>query len=144
MKKTLAALFTAFTLSVAACGGSASAAGVYELDKAAFKESMLANMPPEAKKEKAAMDMIDGMFANMNITIELKADGSATMTNKGMPGQKDDTETGTWKLEGSSLKMTTKGKDGKDETKTANYAAGSFSVEMEEEGKKMKMTFKKK
>lgn len=144
MKKTLAALFTAFTLSVAACGGSASAAGVYELDKAAFKESMLANMPPEAKKEKAAMDMIDAMFANMNITIELKADGAATMTNKGMTGQKDDTETGTWKLAGSSLTISTKGKDGKEETKTANYAAGSFSVEMEEEGKKMKMTFKKK
>lgn len=151
MKKTLATFLAALTLSlVSACGGgagaAASAAGVYTLDKAAFKQTMLASMPEEAKKEKMAMEMVDKMADGMNVSIELKADGTATMSIKTeMMGQKkDDTETGTWKLDGNKLTMTTKEKDGKEETKTADYANGSFTVEHEDGGQKMKMTFKKK
>lgn len=151
MKKSFATFLTALTLSlVAACGGGAgaasSAAGVYELDKAALKQTMLAAMPEEAKKEKMAMEMVDKMTDGMNVSIELKADGSATMSFKmDMMGQKkDDTETGTWKLDGTKLSMTTKEKDGKEETKTADYANGSFTIEHEDGGQKMKMTFKKK
>lgn len=151
MKKSFATFLTALTLSlVAACGGGAgaasSAAGVYELDKAALKQTMLAAMSEEAKKEKMAMEMVDKMTDGMNVSIELKADGSATMSFKmDMMGQKkDDTETGTWKLDGTKLSMTTKEKDGKEETKTADYANGSFTIEHEDGGQKMKMTFKKK
>lgn len=149
MKKTLASFLTALTLSfVAACGGdaAASAAGVYQIDKAAFKETMLAAMPAEAKKDKMAMDMIEKMADSMNVSIELKADGTATMSMKmEMMGQKkDDTENGTWKLEGNKLSMTTKDKAGKEETKTAEYAHGAFSIEHDDGGQKMKMTFKKK
>lgn len=151
MKKSIATFLTALTLSlVAACGGGAgaasSAAGVYEMDKAAFKQTMLASMPEEAKKEKMAMEMVDKMADGMNVTIDLKADGSAAMTIKmDMMGQKkDETENGTWKLDGNKLSITTKEKDGKEETKTADYANGSFSIEHEDGGQKMKMTFKKK
>jgi len=151
MKKTLASfLFALSTCLLAACGGGgaaaagAAAAGVYELDKAAFKEAMLANMPEEAKKEKMATDMIDGMVAAMNMSIELKADGTAQMTNKGMPGKPDEVESGTWKLDGSKITFDTKDKDGKAESHTADYANGSITVEMAEGPQKMRLTFKKK
>ena len=150
MKKTFATFLTALTLSFAACGGGAgaasNAAGVYEMDKAAFKQAMLASMPEEAKKEKMAMEMVDKMADGMNVSIELKADNTATMSFKmEMMGQKkDETENGTWKLDGNKLSMTTKDKAGKEETKTADYANGSFTIEHEDGGQKMKMTFKKK
>lgn len=146
MKKTLAALFTALTLSIAACGGgAASAAGVYEIDKAALKAAITASMPAEAK-DKMPAEMLDGMVNGMNISIELKADGTATMSSKMdvMGQKKEDVATGTWKLDGNKLTMTTEDKDGKKETKTVDYQAGSFSVEADEGPMKMKMTFKKK
>ena len=80
MKKTLAALFTALTLSIAACGGgAASAAGVYEIDKAALKAAITASMPAEAK-DKMPAEMLDGMVNGMNISIELKAGESWAST----------------------------------------------------------------
>lgn len=148
MKKTLASALTALTLSLlAACGGgAASAAGHYEIDKAAFKEAMLATMPAEAKNEKMALQMVEQMAAGMNVAVDLAADGTATMSFKMdvMGQKKEDTEHGTWKLEGNKLTMTTKDDAGKEETKTADYANGSFSIEHEDDGRKMKMTFKKK
>lgn len=146
MKKTLASfLFALSSCLLAACGGGSSAAvGVYELDKAAFKDAMLASMDAEAKKEKAAMDMIEGMVAAINMSIELKADGSAQMTNKGVPGQPDDVETGTWKLDGSKITFDTKSKDGKAESHTAEYADGKITIETSEGAQKMRLPFKKK
>ena len=50
---------------------------------------------------------------------------------------------GTWKLEGDQLTMTTKDKDGAEESKTVTLKDGSFSVTEEQGGKKMTMLFKK-
>jgi hypothetical protein len=148
MKQSLSSLFAAISLSLlAACGGGASAAaGVYELDKAAFKEAMLAAMPAEAKQSKEAMGMVDSMAGGMSATIELKADGTASFDMKmTMMGQaKEEKATGTWKLDGSNLTIVTKEKDGKEESKTATYSNGSFSIEENDGGQKMKMTFKRK
>ena len=145
MKKTLPSLLCAITsFLLAACGGGNAAAGVYELDTAAFKEALLANMPAEAKKEKATMDLLDGMVASVDVSIELRADGTAVITPEAAAGQPGNAATGTWKLDGSKLTVTTKQKDGKEEAMTADYANGAFTSEVAQGEMKMKMTFKRK
>lgn len=147
MKKALLA-FSLLSLSfVAACGGAASkAAGVYELDKTAFRAAMLAMMPADAQKEPKALEAIDGMVNGMKVTFDLKADGSAAMNaTMTLLGQaQEESATGTWKLDGNKLTIQTKDKAGKEESKTVDYVEGSFTVEEEKNGQKMKMTFKKK
>ena len=128
---------------VAACGVKASSAvGTYELDKEAFKASMFANVPEpkdlSAEEKKARMDKVAGMVGS-SATIELKAGGTATRTSKGMVMQKDATDHGTWKLDGSKLALTFKDA-GKDETAVADYTDGSFLIV----NGQMRMTFKKK
>lgn len=147
MKKALLA-FSLLSLSfVAACGGAASkAAGVYELDKAAFRAAMLANMPAEVQKEPKALEMFDGMINGMKVTFDLKADGTAAMnaTTTLLDKTQEESATGTWKLDGSKLTIQTKDKAGKEESKTVDYVEGSFTVEEDKDGMKVKMTFKKK
>ncbi len=111
-----------------------------------MKEAMLAAMPADAKADKNAMAMMEGMANSMESTIELKADGTATMRMKmEMMGEKmDESTNGTWKLDGSKLSITAKGKDGKDDTHTVDYADGSFSLEETEGPMKMKMTYRRK
>jgi hypothetical protein len=142
----LAALSLSLLTSCGGAAGAAGAAGVYELDKTAFKEAMLANMPAEAKQNKDAMGMIDGMVKGMSAVVELKADGTATFDMKMdmMGTAKEEKTTGSWKLDGGNLTIVTKEKDGKEESKTAVYSNGSFSIEENEGGQKMKMTFKRK
>ncbi|MCB9879162.1 MAG: hypothetical protein H6835_16325 [Planctomycetes bacterium] len=149
MKKMLTGVVSALALTLlAACGANAaaSAAGHYEVDKALLKEKMMAAMPAANAKDPAAAEMVGKMVEGMVITLDLKADGTATMTSKmEVMGQKmDNTENGTWKLEGGKLSMTGKGKDGKEETKTVDYKDGTFTVEHEQGGQKMQMTFHKK
>jgi hypothetical protein len=143
MKKPLAIALAALALSLlTACGGAsaAGAAGTYQLDKAALKQAALAEVPA-AEKDSPAAKMMGEMFDKMDITLDLKADGSATMTSKGMGA--DSTETGTWKLEGDKLTMTKK-EGGKEESQTGTYANGTLTMEMAEDGQKMKMVFKRK
>ena len=146
MKNTLAASLLALSLFAACSGGASNVPGVYEIDKVALKNAMLAEMPAEAKGQPDATKMMDAFVNGMNITIELRADKTATMSMKGaMAGMPlDNSTTGTWSLDGSKLTIKTKEKDGKEETKVADYANGTFSVENDMSGKKMKMTFKKK
>jgi hypothetical protein len=153
MKKPLATFGSLLVLSLAAaCGGGSSAAvGTYQLDKAAMKQSALGAMTAEEKKQmdalpaeqrKAAEEMMGKTFDAMEMTIELKADGTATATSKGMGPTS--TENGTWKLAGDQLTLTTKDAAGKEESKTGTLANGAFTVTEEEAGRKMTMTFKKK
>ncbi|MBL8755261.1 MAG: hypothetical protein JNK15_18320, partial [Planctomycetes bacterium] len=127
-------------------GGAASAAGTYEIDKAALKTTMAASMPAEAKGNAEMSKMMDAMVDSMVMKLDLKADGTAAMDMKmEMMGQKmEDSATGTWKLDGTKLTVTSKKKDGKEETKVGEYANGSFTIEDDMGGKKVKMTFKKK
>jgi hypothetical protein len=141
MKKTLAA--SLFTLAMfAACSGNAASSvpGTYHAD---VREMMNAMMPVDAKADPEAAKKMDEAVKNSSITMELKADNTATMNAK-MAGMGDHTETGTWKLDGTKLSITTKEKDGKEETKVADYSNGMFTVELDMGGKKVKMTFKKK
>lgn len=147
MKKALLA-FSLLSLSfVAACGGASSkVAGIYEIDKVSLRAAMLSNMPAEAQKEPKALEMVDGMIKDMQVTFDLKTDGSAAMNAKTtMFGKTQEESTaGTWKLDGNKLTIQTKDKAGKEESKTVDYVEGSFTVEEEQGGQKVKMTFKKK
>ena len=150
MKKTLLNLFSAMALTtLAACSGAdaaSSAAGIYELDKAAMKEAMMAMMPAEAKGNAQAVEMAGKMVDGMIVTIELKADGTSKMDSKmEMMGQtQEHSAAGTWKLEGGKLTIDTKDDAGKSETKTVDYKDGMFMVEQEQGGQKIKMTFRRK
>lgn len=144
MKKALLALSLLSLSFVAACGGASSkVAGIYEVDKVSLRAAMLASMPPEAQKEPKALEQLEGMIKDMQVTFDLKADGSAAMNAKTtMFGKaQEESASGTWKLDGSKLTIQTKDKAGKEESKTADYVEGSFTVEVE---KGQKMTFKKK
>jgi hypothetical protein len=154
MKKPLATFGSLLVLSLAAaCGGGSSAAvGTYQLDRAALKKDAMAAIPAEQKKQmealpaeqrKMAEDMMNKQFDAMDVAIELKDGGTATVTTKGMGG-KDETESGTWKLEGDKLTLATKDAGGKEEMKTATMTSGAFSFTEEQGGMKMTMTFKKK
>lgn len=147
MKKALLA-FSLLSLSfVAACGGASSkASGVYELDKAAFRSAVMANQPADAPKDAKGLEMLDAMIKDMQVTFDLKADGTAAMNAKTtMFGKTQEESTaGTWKLDGNKLTIQTKDKAGKEESKTVDYVEGSFTVEEEQGGQKVKMTFKKK
>jgi hypothetical protein len=144
MKKQLAAFLTAFGLSlVSACGNAnASAAGTYELDKTDMKKTMMAMMPtpPAGTDTKETTALVDKMVADMKGTIELKADGTATMSVS-MPPALNESTAATWKVDGNTITLTPKGKDA---PKTAKFANGTITVEQEQGGKKMSMVFRKK
>ena len=148
MKKVHLALSLLSLTFLAACGGAAaaSAAGVYDADKAMLKPALLASIPAEAQKDPKTMEAIDTMLKDMVLQYELKADNTVAFTMKssmmGMPVQ--ESATGTWKLESGKLTLVTKNKEGKEDTKAVDYANGAFTVEQESGGQKVKVTFKKK
>ena len=105
----------------------------------------MAALPGDAKSSPEAAAKMDEVVNGMDITIDLKADGTANFHMKSVMPPMDNSATGTWKLDGGKLTMTTKDdKSGKEDTKTVDYVNGSFAVEEDMGGKTMKMTFKKK
>jgi len=137
MKKTLAGFLPVLALSfLAACGGGAAAAvGTYALDV----DALIAAIPD---MKAAPAEMLAGMKKQMSGSIELKADMTAVMTIE-MPMMPKQSDTGTWKLEGSTLSVMTK-KGDKNEAKSAKLENGTITIEEENGGKKMTMVFKKK
>jgi heat shock protein HslJ len=150
MKKTLIQLFAAIALgSIAACSGAeaaSSAAGIYELDKAVMKETMLAMMPAETRSKPEAVEMAAKAVDGMNVIIDLHADGTAKLDAKmDVMGQKvENSAAGTWKFEAGKLTIITKDENGKEGSKTADLVDGKFSMEMGQGGQKMKMNFVRK
>lgn len=145
MKTTVARLAAALPLALlAACGGR-TAVGVYDVDKAALKQVMLAALPEQARGQKEAIDQVDAMVAGTSTTIELKADGTAAMQMKMtlMGRTMDDAAAGTWKLDGTKLSITMQ-KDGKDDTKVADFDGTSFAVVDTAGGQPMTMTFRRR
>jgi hypothetical protein len=140
MKKSIASALAVLSLSLfTACGGgSAAAVGSYHLDVDALFASIAGDM------KGAPADMLAGMKAKMSGSIELKADQTATFAiDMGVPMVPKQNETGTWKLAGNVLTMTTK-KGDKEESKSAKLENGVITIEEEQAGKKMQMLFKRK
>lgn len=138
MKKTLAGFLPVLAFSfLAACGGggAAHAVGTYALDV----DALIASIP---EMKAAPAEMLAGMKKQMSGSIELKADMTAAFTFE-MPMVPKQSETGTWKLEGTTLEMVTK-KGETNEKKTAKLENGTITIEEDNGGKKMTMVFKKK
>lgn len=140
MKTPLQWFLVACLLFVAACGGAASAAGVYQLDTAAFRDAMaeaMKDVPEDLRQEQ-----LDAMIAGMSGSFDLKADGTHTFKMAAM-GQSHETS-GTWKVDGGTITITAKGPDGKDEPKTGKYAAGVITLPQDQGGKEMALVFRRK
>lgn len=149
MSKLLAsfvAVLGLFTLSSCGDASSASPVGTYTLDKAAFKESMMANAPKEGGEE--AKKMMDEMFGKFEGTLELKADNTGTMVmktpNPVTGAVNEEKHEGTWKLDGTKITFNEKDSKPGDENKSGTYANGVITFEGEENGMKIKMIFRRK
>lgn len=143
MKKTTIALFVSALMLpfLSGCGeAKASTAGKYQIDKAEMEKTMLAAMPAEQRESPEAKAALKPMMDAMVGTIELKADNTCSMTLK-IPPILNIEETGTWKLEGSTLSITGKDENGKEQTKSAKLEGGKITLEEEKGGQKMTMTF---
>jgi hypothetical protein len=142
MQRTLATIVL-LLLALSACGGGNShAVGVYRLDGAAFADAMMGGAGANQPEMKAIRDT---MVKGIEGSIELKADGTATMRMKMsmMGADRSDDSTGTWKLNGNAVSITAKEKDGKEETRTATLADGALTFEEERDGKKVKMIWRR-
>lgn len=104
----LSALLCAAMLQGCGDATPSSAVGVYELDKAAMKASMQAEIDKiEDPMEKMGASMAMSFMDSMSMTIDLKADGTVeAVTNVPMGGT--DSARGTWSMKGSAItfKMT--------------------------------------
>ena len=131
----------------AACNAGASnkVAGTYVIDA----KALVAAMPAEMKEPltKAGKDVEKEMAPMFEGTsIELNADGTATMKTKDFMTKKEKVAKGTWKLDGDKITMTSKDADsGKDETKTGTFKDGTITVDIPEPNSQVKhMVFRKK
>ena len=85
--------------------------GKMVMDMAAMEKEMASKMgamkPEQQKMIKSQMGMAKSMLAAMVFKMELKKDGTYTMTTSGAPGQKGDkAETGKWTLKGNTITVT--------------------------------------
>jgi hypothetical protein len=151
MKRNLHAVVLLASWFVAACGGQAidaRAVGLYRLDQTSMRlgKADFGGQAGESGKNAPPQEASFSLGLDLDVTFDLRADGTAVMrakaTHNGQPVE--ESTTGAWRLAGGKLTIQTKDKAGKDETKTVDYVDGSFSVEEEKGGQKMKMTFRKK
>src|SRR5688572_14937543 len=115
-------VLSSFAGACALGGGAAgSPVGTYTLDKDAMKAA--ATDVPAAQVEAFLKGIGDG-------TIELKADGTAALFAKvDFNGRWiEDRTTGTWRLDGSTLSVTAKSKDGTEHAQVGDYGDGVFTV----------------
>lgn len=125
-----------FALLLAACGGPE---GTYKLDKDAMKKSLEAET-----KDKDAAGFAAAMVEAMDISLELKSDGTVEMKSsmkleKDKPA-KEETETGKWTKDGDTITLSG-GKDNKD--LKCKLVSGNLECESGEKGAMGKMVFKK-
>lgn len=87
----------------------ASGAGVYNLDKTAMLAKMKKKMAKLPKTKKRFAQMGVAMLKSMTMRMTLKKDGKAEMYAKVvfMGKQREQSATGTWKMEKGKLHLTT-------------------------------------
>ena len=109
--KTMNQVLVLGALLLVGCG---SVEGTYTLDKDATKKSMeaaIAKMPSDKQADaKMGLAFIDAM----DVSMELKAGGAATMksTMKGLGDGKEKTDEATWKKDGDTISITDSKKAG--------------------------------
>lgn len=134
--------------ALSGCGQTmADVAGVYELDKEAIKAAAKAEMDKQSGDEQgmAALGsaMVLGMIEQMTMTLTLNADGTASMLMRGMGDE--DTSTGTWSLEGTtiSISMDARGGGPDDASGTVDGDTITF-IPPDDEDMPFNLVFKKK
>lgn len=134
MQMHLAASFAACAVFAGACSVT-SPVGTWELDKAAMKA---------AATELPAADL-DRMLGGIGeSTIELKPDGTATLRAKVLfEGRTiEDSTTGTWQLDGSTLAVVAKSKRGPDVVEL--FEVGNDSLTGAMSTAKLKMIYRRR
>ena len=86
------------------CSGEADISGTYDLDKAAVKAAMEAEMKAKGEDKDPMAAFAMGMIESMNVSMTLNADGTASM-QMSMMGEAQ-TASGTWTRSGKSITVT--------------------------------------
>lgn len=130
-RTALTLVLSAFTLLLVGCGGSPFE-GQWTVDKEEFKKTALAQLEKEmgAEADESFQEMADGMAEAMQMTVDIKKDGtfSASISMFGMT----DTQTGTWKASGNKATLTMD--DDADESATAVIRGKNLILTMPEGG----------
>jgi hypothetical protein len=150
MKKNLQAVVVLAAWFVAACGGNAidaRAVGLYRLDQTSMRlgKADFGGQAAEAGKNASPQEASFGMGLDLDVTFDLRADGTAVMraktTHNGQPVE--ESTTGAWRLAGGKLTIERSGPEGVVDAKTFDYADGVFTMAKQEGGKTLRMTFRK-
>jgi len=102
MNKLVVGVVGIVAFGLVGCGG---VEGTYKLDKDAMKKNAEAEIAKKPAADQEAAKALLGMFDKMDMTLELKSGGAASMKTTGPTG-KDDEKTGTWKKDGDSVVLT--------------------------------------
>jgi len=142
MKLLNAFLFSALTIVMVACGGSAkdNLVGKWQVSEVDMS-AMLESIPEE---QKAFMESMLPMMeeAMKSMTMEFSADGKV-ITKSSMMGQENEDE-GTWTLsdDGKTLSFDNNGK--KESMEITELTASKMVVKVKEDETEFSMTFEKK
>lgn len=148
-KSSLVVVFLAAWF-VVACGGQAvdaKAVGLYRLDQTAMRlgKADFGGEAEGAGKNAPPSEATFSMGVDLDVTFDLRADGSAVMrakaTHNGQPVE--ESTTGAWRLADGKLTIERRGPDGVVDAKTFDYADGAFTMAKQEGGKTLRMTFRK-
>jgi len=150
MKKRLQPLVLLAAWCVAACGGKTvdpKAVGLYRLDQAAMRldKADFGEQAVEPEKSASPQEASFSMGVDVDVTFDLRADGTAVMRAKmAQNGQPvEESTTGAWRLADGNLTIERRGPDGVVDAKTFDYADGAFTMAKQEGGKTLRMTFRK-
>lgn len=136
----------AITSLLQGCGdsGTAKAAGTYELDTAAMRTSLQAELDKiEDPMERMGASMMLGMLSEMSMTITLNADGTASGVVV-MAGE-EDPATGNWTLTGNNISITM-GSEGESnpETMSGTYEGDTIRLDAPGDEMPVQMVLKRK
>ncbi len=136
----------AITSLLQGCGdsGVAKAAGTYELDTAAMRTAMQAEIDKiEDPMERMGASMMLGMLGEMSMTITLNADGTASGVV--VIAGEEDPATGNWTLTGNNISITM-GSEGESnpETMSGTYEGDTIRLDAPGDEMPVQMVLKRK
>jgi hypothetical protein len=146
MKIRSLTMLAALLLVATACGGGKSkAVGKWTIDT----DSVMKLMEEEAKKKGAgdaelemARNMIKQMAGSMKLVLELKSDNTFVASGS-MPGEDKIDASGTWKVDGDVIEMTTTMENGKKKDPPESKKGKLVGDRIEVSEGDMKLSFKR-
>lgn len=131
-RNILGVLLSLVLVAVVGCGGGSSFEGEWSVDKEEMKSIMVASMEKETEGQpeemkKMMLDTASAMVESMKMDLNLKSDGTFTVTSE-MMGQTE-TVTGTWTESSGTITMTENDKPSN--KATAKIEGGKLMVHFE-------------